>query len=455
MVVRCLYPTDRNPLRGAIRREVCTRRNSSDFDDVQRCTIIAEERHEKLWKDELYPNGGDEPFIDVYEKPTWLPLLSQVYRVLDAENPGTSKQPNVVTKFIPTLEVLQPTADGHLRKVKRSKFVQLSPLVPMIDNCLRKRDKHENDILSLIGGTMRCNLYQEDPDVPGKWDYLEGHGDTFEQQWGEPPADQCKSHARNYADSNNLDPNTIEGRFEPNHAYKDFIKFRARVDPKDYGVTFNPDTGVCNFTRQYCNRFGLEHRKSGDHNPRINDCYMVAGSGLAELLLGTTITRGVLMAGLTADYQLGLTEDRLYAQCGQGSATDGHRFGSCMGYGAIAGFRTAYKAPLAGVQKAARPIEDSVNETVRLTTEYVQDCTVKYYEGDMDEDRAEDCARKFGQIHLELATGATAVLSAPYNFTVGAASQSLVNFGIPSDLRIKSPRTRPTHTAMSTRMAPP
>ena len=55
------------------------------------------------------------------------------------------------------------------------------------------------------------------------------------------------------------------------------------VDPTQLGVTFDMDRGVCNFTREYCRRYGMEFRN--------NDCYTSDAQKVFELILGTTITR--------------------------------------------------------------------------------------------------------------------------------------------------------------------
>lgn len=73
---------------------------------------------------------------------------------------------------------------------------------------------------------------------------------------------------------------------------------RATVNPSDYGVTFNDDTGVCNYTKNYCERFGLKYKGSvtvGDIT--FPDCTELPGEELASLIFGTTLTHGAVFLG--------------------------------------------------------------------------------------------------------------------------------------------------------------
>ena len=55
------------------------------------------------------------------------------------------------------------------------------------------------------------------------------------------------------------------------------------IDPAQLGVTFDMDRGVCNFTKEYCRRYGMEYKN--------NDCNTNDAQKFFELILGTTITR--------------------------------------------------------------------------------------------------------------------------------------------------------------------
>jgi hypothetical protein len=58
------------------------------------------------------------------------------------------------------------------------------------------------------------------------------------------------------------------------------------VDPKALGTRFNFDTGVCEFSKEMCDRYGLEFKD--------NDCKPRPGQDVAELIFGTTITRAYI-----------------------------------------------------------------------------------------------------------------------------------------------------------------
>lgn len=58
-----------------------------------------------------------------------------------------------------------------------------------------------------------------------------------------------------------------------------------RINPAVYGVKFNNSTGYCDFTKEYCKRFGLDYKN--------NDCTLNKGQEFAEFIFGTTITRQV------------------------------------------------------------------------------------------------------------------------------------------------------------------
>lgn len=58
------------------------------------------------------------------------------------------------------------------------------------------------------------------------------------------------------------------------------------VDPKALGTRFNFDTGVCEFSKELCKRYGLEFKN--------NDCKPSPGQDVAELIFGKTITRAYI-----------------------------------------------------------------------------------------------------------------------------------------------------------------
>ena len=57
----------------------------------------------------------------------------------------------------------------------------------------------------------------------------------------------------------------------------------------DYGVRFDPNTATCRFTPEYCKKMGMKFDGGGD-----TDCKNYPGQKVAEMLFGTTVTRGAI-----------------------------------------------------------------------------------------------------------------------------------------------------------------
>lgn len=70
------------------------------------------------------------------------------------------------------------------------------------------------------------------------------------------------------------------------------------VDPADFGVRFDHESGVCRYTERYCARFCLEHQ-GPDHDassrpegvPFRTDCFLPPGQEAVEFIFGESITR--------------------------------------------------------------------------------------------------------------------------------------------------------------------
>ena len=60
----------------------------------------------------------------------------------------------------------------------------------------------------------------------------------------------------------------------------------VKVNPFDHGVRFNTETGTCKYTRDYCEKMGLDYQSGG-----ITDCDYYEGQEVAEMLFGTALTR--------------------------------------------------------------------------------------------------------------------------------------------------------------------
>lgn len=68
---------------------------------------------------------------------------------------------------------------------------------------------------------------------------------------------------------------------------------KAKLNPLDYGVKLDHSTMLCNYTSSYCERVGLKH---GNYKG-VGDCKNYKGQYEAELIFGTSITRGAIKAG--------------------------------------------------------------------------------------------------------------------------------------------------------------
>jgi hypothetical protein len=64
-----------------------------------------------------------------------------------------------------------------------------------------------------------------------------------------------------------------------------------RVHPYNHGVRFNHDTGTCLYTNSWCSKMGMKHVGG-----RLTDCKLRKGQKVAEMIFGTTVTRGVIKA---------------------------------------------------------------------------------------------------------------------------------------------------------------
>lgn len=68
--------------------------------------------------------------------------------------------------------------------------------------------------------------------------------------------------------------------------------FITPIDPTDYDVTFDPIPGVCNFTREYCQRYGLDFKTEEwkDGTP-YNECELSETQEGFEMVFGTENVR--------------------------------------------------------------------------------------------------------------------------------------------------------------------
>lgn len=68
-------------------------------------------------------------------------------------------------------------------------------------------------------------------------------------------------------------------------------KYKDPIDPTSYGVTFDYSNGVCDFTKQYCRRYGLDRTQKQWGETIYHDCKKKTGQAAAEAVLGPTLTR--------------------------------------------------------------------------------------------------------------------------------------------------------------------
>jgi hypothetical protein len=69
-------------------------------------------------------------------------------------------------------------------------------------------------------------------------------------------------------------------------------KYKEPIDPREFGVSFNPIEGVCNFTRNYCERYGIDFKnKTWKDTTQYTDCELSKEQEILEAIFGTTITR--------------------------------------------------------------------------------------------------------------------------------------------------------------------
>ena len=69
-------------------------------------------------------------------------------------------------------------------------------------------------------------------------------------------------------------------------------KYKEPVDPREFGVSFNPVEGICNFTRNYCTRYGIDFKnKTWKDTTKYTDCELSGEQETLEAIFGTTVTR--------------------------------------------------------------------------------------------------------------------------------------------------------------------
>lgn len=88
--------------------------------------------------------------------------------------------------------------------------------------------------------------------------------------------------------------------------------FAVKAMCKDNSLNYDSDKGICNITEEYCSMKGAKWK----YNDTIkeNDCHIDDGQKLAEMIFGTTITRGLIQ----------LFDPNQYEPCRDGETDDGY-----------------------------------------------------------------------------------------------------------------------------------
>lgn len=69
-------------------------------------------------------------------------------------------------------------------------------------------------------------------------------------------------------------------------------KHKEPVDPTQFGVKYNYTTGVCEYTRDYCDRYVIDYKnKTWRDGTPYADCELTKGQEWAEVFLGTNVVR--------------------------------------------------------------------------------------------------------------------------------------------------------------------
>lgn len=69
-------------------------------------------------------------------------------------------------------------------------------------------------------------------------------------------------------------------------------KHKDPIDPKQYGVTYNYETGICQYTEEYCKRYGIDYKdRTWKDGTPYAECELSEDQKWAEFFLGEQIVR--------------------------------------------------------------------------------------------------------------------------------------------------------------------
>jgi len=130
---------------------------------------------------------------------------------------------------------------------------------------------------------------------------------------------------------------------------------RADVNPSQYGVTFNNDTGICNYTKNYCERFGMMKSSGSVDGITYTDCKNLPGEEIASLVFGTTLTHAVVFMD---EKEIDLIETGYKTTKDQ----------AVKAYGSVEGFFSDTANDVAkGIVSATSTIDDATTSAARAT----------------------------------------------------------------------------------------
>ena len=93
------------------------------------------------------------------------------------------------------------------------------------------------------------------------------------------------------------------------------FSIKETCDEMEYGVEFDQVKGLCEFTREYCKRYGLTYFYNEDVG--VHDCKLAGSQKFFETIFGTTVTRGVKrLYGTPMPVDLGMSGSQYYEDVG-------------------------------------------------------------------------------------------------------------------------------------------
>jgi hypothetical protein len=359
---------------------------NSTFFDHYRASCLSKFGQKEHYQILVYGDENGTKLSEKFKTDTpWFPLWSKYYRVRDPTDPGTTVYPKSATKLIPKMvvrEYIRTTDAGNIRLLdpqavitavsgaslmlavyKTDTFAQTSALGPIMDACLSQLDPSTGDIVSAIHkGGHHCKAYKNNAEFT----------ETVEQQKiPDGDANNCaqKAVALNAADGTTEYTTQWEARGD----YEKYLNTRLKIDPTKFGVTFDDDTGLCNYTKEYCDRFGLGRYLNKDLG--MHDCEPISGTELLEMIFGTTVTRAGIIAAMQVDRQYVWINDRLATVCHSGARAlvnkntsfgEVYKLSTCGVHFAMTGFRAFVQTGIAVSGLITSPLAAGLTEFTDL-----------------------------------------------------------------------------------------